>query len=126
MTPREAGQFRRESDLPWYWQFIHFVLAPWVDHWTGLSLTRLLATAFGALACYVSVVTKHIGAGAVTLAVFAIATAFGKQVFTEALKRWRGGSESTQSDSKVDVTETVRVFTQESGHAFAVADPAKG
>jgi hypothetical protein len=43
MTPREAGQYRRESDLAWYWQAIHFLGAPLVDHWRGLSLMRFIA-----------------------------------------------------------------------------------
>lgn len=126
MTPREAGQFRRSSDLPWYWRLIHFFLAPWVDGWVGLSLTRLLATVFAKLCYDVSVEAKHISASAVTLAIFAIATAFGKQMFAEALKRWKGSSASEQRDEKVDVTETIHVFTQESDHSFAIADPANG
>lgn len=124
MTPREAQHFRRSSDLPWYWQIVHFLFAFLVDGWYGISLTRLLAIYFGKMAVDVSVETKHISGNAVIVIIFCLAAAFGKGVFQLALSRWRGTSSST--DATVDITEKLTVFTQESGHAFAVADPEKG
>lgn len=107
MTPRESRGFHRSSDQPWYCQLTHFLLAPVVDHWYGVSLTRLIATAFTVLVMIVSLRTNHIGSGAVTLAIFAIATAFGKTVFTAALQRW--GSKSISVDSKTEIDTTTKV-----------------
>ena len=121
MTPREAGEYRRASDAPWYWQLVHFVGAPLVDHWQGLSLTRLIAAVFAGLVCYVSVRTTHISAGSVTLAIFSIATAFGKTVFTAALQRW--GASSVSVDSKTIVDATVREIQERRDAGGGIYEP---
>lgn len=113
MTPRESREYRRSEDRAWYWELAHFLLAPIVDHWYGVSLTRLIATAFTVLVMVVSLRTDRIGSGAVTLAVFAIATAFGKTVFTAALNRWGAKSVSEDIRKEVDTHSKVEVSVHE-------------
>lgn len=85
---------------------LRFVLAPFVDHWSGLSLTRLLATGFGVAVIAFVWQTRTIPAGAVSLAVFALAAAFGRTVFTAALARWTATASVTQTDTAA-VTRTI-------------------
>ena len=42
-TPRFTGEWHRAADQRWWWKLTHFLLAPLVDSWAGLSLTRFLA-----------------------------------------------------------------------------------
>ncbi len=44
-TPRQTGEWHRAADNKWYWKATHFWLAPLVEDWKGLSLTRFLAIA---------------------------------------------------------------------------------
>ena len=41
----EKQPFQREADRPWPVRMMHFWIAPFVDRWVGLSLTRVLAVA---------------------------------------------------------------------------------
>ena len=112
---RLTSQVTRYAVKAFQWTF-----APFVDHWSGLSLTRILAVAFAALVCGISWQTKNIQAGAVTLAVFSLATAFGRTVFVAALARWRGGSESIDKTENITMDETVRQIQERRDTALGI------
>lgn len=88
---------RRANDRAWYVIAFQWTFAFLVDGWHGLSLTKILALGFGATCCIVSILTKHIGAGAVTIMIFCLAAAFGKTIFLAALARWNGTNVSSES-----------------------------
>lgn len=112
MTPREVG-YRRTSDLPWYWQAVHFVGAPLVDHWRGISLTRLIA----AFCCVVvgHEVLAHEGSLSwvdFCVLVLAVGTAFGKMGYEAFLRRITLGVGSSSSTTTTRTEETHATNTE--------------
>lgn len=105
MTPREAQVYRRASDHPWYWQLIHFLGAPLVDSWTGLSLTRFLAIYFCVLVGQDTVIQKH-GLDWVDFCILllAAAVAFGKHMLERFLGRVSIGVAGQQTQTTIDAT----------------------
>ena len=97
---------RRDADLPWYWQLVHFVGAPFVDHWRGLSLTRLIA-----VFCCVAVgndafVNKHrLDWIDLCILVLAAGVAFGKMTYEAFLQRLTMGI-GTRSTSTTTTTSS--------------------
>ena len=91
------SEHRRANDRAWYVVAFQWFFAFLVDSYHGLSLARILAIAFGATCCIVSIQTKHIAGGAVTIMIFCLATAFGKTVFQAALNRWTGTNATTEN-----------------------------
>lgn len=105
MTPRE-GQYRRASDMPWYWQLTHFLGAPIVDHWRGISLTRLIA-AFCCLAVAQDtfIHAKQLSWVDFCVLALSVATAFGRWTYEAFLKRLTMGV-NTSSSSTTTTTAT--------------------
>jgi len=71
------------------WVAVAFVwlLAPLVDRWHGLSLTRFLAIYFALLCGHTIEQTHSVSINVLWLALATIATAFGKSTFTFLLAR---------------------------------------
>lgn len=91
-----------------------FLLAPFVDSYVGISITRLLAI-FYALLIWHAVENAHvINNSALTLAIVTLAAAFGKSTFTFFLRRAEFKQSSTQSDatSTTIIDETKRLIDE--------------
>jgi hypothetical protein len=68
-------------------RFWRFLLAPFVDEWAGLSMTRILALGGFAVAARAIFLEKPVPQGALWLYLGAVAAAFGKSTFTLLLSR---------------------------------------
>ncbi len=66
---------------------VRWCLAPLVDEWSGLSMTRLLAVGGFLLAAESVLREKPIAQGALWFYLAAVAAAFGKSTFTLLLQR---------------------------------------
>lgn len=114
---------RRASDVAWYWQLIHFTFAFLVDHWIGISLTRVFAIVLVRIVWIQVVIDKaplswvHFW----TL-LAAISAAFGKTVWEKFLKRNRNQTEGQQTfiDATVRTIQERRV-ERDDGAAFEPA-----
>jgi len=122
MTPREMAGFRRASDLAWYWQLIHFLGAPLVDHWRGLSLTRAIAV-FCAVCVGHEVFVRKLALTWIdfSILVLAVGTAFGKMTYEAFLKRLTLGVAGAQTQTTVDAT--VREIQERRGNGTFEATP---
>lgn len=77
------------------WQFW---LAPLVDHYQGLSITRLIAVFFaGLVGLSIYLQGGVVGANALWLGLASISAAFGKSTFTFLLTKAQLASQTTQS-----------------------------
>src|SRR3954463_91783 len=87
------------------WQFW---LAPFVDRYVGVSITRLIALYFAYLVG-LSIRLSHgtVGANALWLGLASIAAAFGKSTFTFLLQRMELKSTSVQTDARSESISTV-------------------
>lgn len=96
---------RRVEDKRWYRRVWEFSMAPVVDDYRGLSLTRIIAVFLMVLIGH-EVFVHEQGLTWIDfwIALAAIATAFGKSVFTFLLTRVSLRSESRDITQKIDAT----------------------
>lgn len=97
-----------------------FWLAPLVDHYQGISITRVIALFFAGMVG-VSIVMQHgeIGANTLWLGLAAISAAFGKSTFTFLLSKAQLASATVQQTVTTVSRETVE-------HIRATRDTATG
>ena len=112
MTPRErvsvAVQTVKDGSL-WTWNTVvvcwQWTLAPLVDQWHGLSLTRFISIFCCVIVGHEIFVHEHGLTGVdFWLIIAAIGTAFGKMTFEAVLQRLGLQSKSLDITEKVDVT----------------------
>jgi len=96
---------------------IRFLFAPFVETWRGLSLVRLIAAGLAGATMFVMIVSKHISAGAVSMALIALSAAFGKKVFL-MVADWLSHRISLEQQDK-----TVTVFQK---NEWKNGDPDEG
>ncbi len=85
---------------------VRFLLAPFVDSWEGLSMTRILALG-GFWLVAVSVVREQpVPQGALWLYLACVAAAFGKATFSLLLTRAKLDATVTDTTTHI-ITETV-------------------
>ena len=110
-SPRVTGQWHRETDKKLRWRFAHFMLAPLVDDWRGLSLTRFVAIAL-IIILWHAIEGGHIISGnQVWFAVLAVSTAFGKASFELLLAR-QNFTQTSTTDVKADLSKIVSTVTE--------------
>lgn len=120
MTAGLPERRRRHSDHPWY---VLLVTEPfWFLFWPltdkrgeGLSLTRILACAFGCEDLHIMETNHAVTANQLWLALACFAVAFGKSTFTFLLTRIQLRSQTAQVDVKAAVEQTVHVFDEARG-----------
>ena len=101
-TPRVSGLYQRATDQHWYWQVTHFLLAPVVTDWRGISLVRLLAIAGGAVVpLFDGLVLRNRPSGTdLWFFIAGVSAAMGEKVWLSFLSR------NTNTSSSKDETET--------------------
>lgn len=108
MMAKQTAPERRGSDRPWYVRVWRWLMAPLVDRWEGLSLTRFLAIGIFVLVWHAVEDRHNMSATTVSLLFLAVATAFGKATFTMLAQRTSITATSTVTDTTNRViTETV-------------------
>lgn len=120
MTDKPVHPVRRAEDQGWPRRAWEFVMAPVVDDYRGLSLTRFIAVALIVMVGHEVFVHER----ALTwidfwVALAAIATAFGKSAFTLFLHRVGLASASQDVTQTVDVT--LRQIQERRAHPDAQA-----
>lgn len=83
-------------------RLVRWFLAPFVDGWEGLSLTRFLAIYFAVVVGHAIEAGHAISGNTVWLAIAAAAIAFGKSTFTFFLRRVSLQSQSTDLTARVE------------------------
>jgi hypothetical protein len=115
---RAAPRNRRASDAPrpWYRIAFEFLLAPFVESYHGLSLTRLVAILWAVIIAHAIEATHHIGAGEISFAIIVAAMIYGKKVFvplaTAVVQRVTLVAASVQQRIEQKIDSTSRVITE--------------
>lgn len=131
MSAMTAGlpERRRHWDHPWY--VLIFTEPFWFLFWPltdkrgeGLSLTRILAAVFGYVDLHIMEITHSVSGNQLWLALACFAVAFGKSTFTFLLTRIALRSQSTQTDVKAEITQTIRTISERRDAGGGLYEPA--
>ncbi len=115
---------RRAADHPVYTRVLRFLLAPLVDNYQGLSLTRVLALGGFVVICFVIIVTRLVTWTDFWGLVACLSAAFGKGIWTRFLDKVRLGVSGAQVQTDTRITETKTETIRADLHYTADGVPA--